>query len=512
MGLLNPAIKGYFRLRYSGIENFIHYPHESQMKVFNDLIANGQYTDYGRVYQFGAINNVADFKKLVPIVEYEDLLESINRTLNGDEDVLWNTKITWFAKSSGTSNDKSKFIPVSKEALEDCHFKAGMDVLAMYYNCNTKSELFNGKGLALGGSHQINQLNAESFYGDLSAVMLQNMSGLASYMNSLDLEVALMTEWEEKINKMAQYTITEPITFIAGVPTWTVVLIRKIFEITGKNNLRDVWPGLELYIHGGVNFDPYRNQFNELIRGAGMNYLETYNASEGFFAAQDDLKEDGMLLFLGHGIYYEFMPLSEYGSPSPKTLSLQEVELNTQYAMVISTNAGLWRYLIGDTIEFVNLKPYKIKVRGRLKAFINCVGEELMVDSADRALAIACEETDAIIADYTAGPIYFSGNESAGHEWLIEFERVPNNQEKFNITLDTQLRQLNSDYDAKRYKSMALAFPKIHVVAKGTFNEWLKSKGRLGGQHKVPRLCNDRRVLDEIITDKVRSNVTSSIQ
>jgi hypothetical protein len=499
MGLLNPAIKGYFSLRYSAIENFIHHPHESQIKVFNDLIANGQFTEFGRKHQLINISNEADFKRIVPIVSYEDIHPNIERVLNGEQDVFWNSNITWFAKSSGTSNDKSKFIPVSKEALEDCHFKAGMDVLTLYYQANPKSELFNGKGLALGGSHQISQLNAESFYGDLSAIMLQNMRGLGNYMNSLDLNIALMAEWEEKITKMANYTITEPITFIAGVPTWTIVLIKKVFEITGKSNLHDVWPQLELYIHGGVNFDPYRNQFNQLIQNAGMHYLETYNASEGFFAAQNNLNEDGMLLFLGHGIYYEFMPLEEYGQEHPRTLTLKEVELNTQYALVISTNAGLWRYLIGDIIEFVSSKPYKIKVRGRLKAFINSVGEELMVDNADKAIALASATTQAQVADYTAGPVYLTHTQSGAHEWVIEFEQEPNNMELFKILLDEHLRKLNSDYDAKRHKNMALAEPIIHHMPNGGFAAWLKSKGRLGGQHKVPRLCNDRRVLDEVL-------------
>ncbi len=499
MKILNPAIKGYMKLRNSAIDNFIIHPYETQTKVFNNLLANAQYTEYGKKHEFSSMNGLKDFQEKVPINDYDTLKPYINKILEGEQQILWNSDISWFAKSSGTTSDKSKFIPVSKEALDNCHFKAGMDTLALYYRNYPNSNLLTGKGLALGGSHQINQLNAESFYGDLSAVMLQNMSSIGTYLNSLDMSIALMSEWEEKIEKMAHYTINENITFLAGVPTWTIVLIKRIFEITGKNNLLDVWPNLELYIHGGVSFTPYMPQFQRLIPSPQMHYLETYNASEGFFAAQDDAGEEGMLLFLNHGIYYEFMPTEEYGLEKPRTLQLHEVELGKNYAIVVTTNGGLWRYLVGDTVQFTCLKPFRIKVSGRLKFFINAFGEEVIVDNSDHAIAAACQATNSSVSDYSAAPVFFSENESGAHEWIIEFEKVPESLTHFTETLDTTLKNINSDYEAKRHKNMALRMPIVHIMPVGGFNAWLKSKGKLGGQHKVPRLANDRKVIDEIL-------------
>jgi GH3 auxin-responsive promoter len=499
MKILNPAIKGYMKLRNSAIDNFVIHPYETQTKVFNSLLANAQYTEFGKQHNFNKINTVKEFKAAVPVCDYETLKPYVNKILEGEQQILWNSDITWFAKSSGTTSDKSKFIPVSKEALDNCHFKAGMDVLALYYRNFPSSSLLTGKGLALGGSHQINQLNAESFYGDLSAVMLQNMSSIGNYLSSLDLNIALMSEWEEKIEKMARYSINSNITFLAGVPTWTIVLIKKIFEITGKNNLLDVWPDLELYIHGGVSFTPYRPQFNKLIPSPQMHYIETYNASEGFFAAQDDLNEEGMLLFLNHGIYYEFMPIEEQGQDFPRTLTLQEVELGKQYAIVINTNAGLWRYIVGDTVVFTSLTPFRIKVSGRLKFFMNAFGEEIIVDNSDQAIAEACLQTGAIVNDYTAAPIFFSDNESGAHEWIFEFDKAPSDLNIFTEILDAELKKINSDYEAKRHKSIALRMPILRVMPAGGFNAWLKSKGKLGGQHKVPRLSNDRKIIDEIL-------------
>jgi hypothetical protein len=499
MKILNPAFQGYMKLRNSVIENFIVHPRETQTKVFNNLIANAQYTEFGRKYNFDKINNVTDFKKSVPIHDYDTLKPYINQILNGEQQVLWNTDISWFAKSSGTTSDKSKFIPVSKEALDGGHYKAGLDILALYYKNIPHCQLLAGKGVALGGSHQINQLNAESFYGDLSAVMLQNMSSLGHYMSSLDMDIALMSEWEEKIEKMARYTIKDDITFLAGVPTWTVVLIKKIFEITGTNNLLDVWPNLELYIHGGVSFAPYQAQFKNLIPSDKMHYQETYNASEGFFAAQDVLGQEGMLLFLNHGIYYEFMPVEEQGKEDPQTLQLHEVELYKNYAIIINTNAGLWRYMVGDTIQFVSLNPFRIKVSGRLKAFINAFGEEVIVDNSDQAFAIACKETSSMLADYTGAPVFFSEDASGAHEYIIEFEQAPSDLDLFVQIFDAELKKINGDYEAKRYKDMALGMPKFTVMQKGGFNNWLKSKGKLGGQHKVPRLCNDRKIIEEVL-------------
>jgi hypothetical protein len=371
----------------------------------------------------------------------------------------------------------------------------------LYYNNFPDSRLLTGKSLVIGGSHQVNKLDAESdsYFGDLSAVMLQNMPFYGNMIRTPDLSIALMDEWEEKIERMANAVIHENVTSIAGVPTWTLVLIKRIFEITGKDNLADVWPNLELYMHGGVSFTPYREQFKKLIRKPDMYYQETYNASEGFFAAQDVIGEEGLLLFLNHGIFYEFMPMEEYGKPSPQTLQLQDVEMGKNYALVISTNGGLWRYLVGDTVQFTSIAPYRVRVSGRTKSFINAFGEELIVENSDMAIAKACEVTGAVMNDYTAAPIYFSDSEAGGHEWLLDFDVMPANLEQFIDVLDNTLKAINSDYEAKRHKDMALRRPVVHVLPKGTFTDWLKSKGKLGGQHKVPRLNNERQHVEEIL-------------
>jgi len=499
MSLISPALKGYFKLRLSAIDNFMLNPIDTQRQVFNSLIGSAQFTEYGKKYNFEKINSFADFQQRVPINDYDTLKGYIQRILEGNQNVLWPSEISWFAKSSGTTSDKSKFIPVSKESLDDTHYKSGKDVLALYLRQYPESKVMGGKCLVIGGSHQVNQLSADSFYGDLSAVMLQNMPFSGQIMRTPDLSIALMYEWEEKIEKIARTTMQENVTFIAGVPTWTIVLIKRIFEIAGTQNLTDIWPNLELYIHGGVSFKPYRKQFEQFIPSPAMHYLETYNASEGFFAAQDDPNDEGMLLFLNHGIYYEFMPMEEYGKEQPRTLTLKEVELNKNYALVISTNAGLWRYLVGDTIQFTSLHPYRIKVTGRLKFFINAFGEEVIVDNTDQALAMASAKTGAIVNDYTAAPVYMTGESNGAHEWIIEFEKLPVPIDVFVRELDTALRSVNSDYDAKRHKDIALRMPVVHIMPKGGFNLWLKQKGKLGGQNKVPRLSNERKWMEEIL-------------
>jgi hypothetical protein len=424
----------------------------------------------------------------------------VERIMNGEQNILWNTPITWFAKSSGTTSDKSKFIPISEESLEESHFQGAKDVITLYYNFNTESDLLTGKGLVIGGSHQVNTLNeeAETQYGDLSAVLMQNTPFWGHWLRTPELSIALLDEWETKIEKLAQTTINENVTSISGVPTWTLVLIKRILEITGKEHLIEVWPNLELYIHGGVSFTPYKEQFEKLI-GAPVNYIDLYNASEGFFAAQSNPNDDGMLLFLQHGIFYEFLPVEEYGKEHPQTIGLEEVELDKNYALVISTNGGLWRYLIGDTIKFTSRFPFKVKVAGRLKHFINAFGEELIIDNSDKAIAVACAKTGTIVNDYTAAPIYFSDEGNGGHEWLIEFENEPADLGLFTYELDSALKNVNSDYEAKRHKDIALKMPVIKALSKGIFQEWLRSKGKLGGQHKVPRLSNDRKYIDEIL-------------
>ncbi|HQE11180.1 MAG TPA: GH3 auxin-responsive promoter family protein [Flavipsychrobacter sp.] len=499
MGIINPTLRSIMKLRQSAIDNFVLNPIDTQQKVFNDLIGSAQFTEFGKKYGFEKINTIADFKRNVPINNYDTLKPYIQRILEGEQNILWPSPINWFAKSSGTTSDKSKFIPISKETLDDNHFKAGKDVHALYLAQFPDANIFNGKCLVIGGSAQVNQLNADSFYGDLSAVMIQNMPFTGQILQTPSPEITLMDEWEAKIEKIASTTVHDNVTYIAGVPTWIIVLIKRLFELNNTQNLHDIWPGLELYIHGGVNFKPYRKQFESFFPNGGINFLETYNASEGFFAAQDEQDSEGLLLFLNHGIYFEFLPVEEYGKEHPQTLSLKEVELGKQYAIVISTNSGLWRYIVGDTVQFTSLSPYRIKVTGRLKHFINAFGEELIIDNADYAITKACEATGAIVTDYTAAPIYMSDSSNGAHEWLIEFAKPPHSLEAFTIALDNALKQVNSDYEAKRTKDIALRMPVIHSISIGCFQSWLRSKGKLGGQHKVPRLSNERTYLEEIL-------------
>ena len=501
MKLLSPAISRLARLRLWRIENWISEPVAAQREVLQDLVTSAQYTEFGRKYNFSTSFSIRDFKKNVPIHEYDDIKPYILRMMEGKENILWNTPVYWFAKSSGTTSDKSKFIPVSDESLADTHFKASKDVLTNYYKNFPESDLLTGKSLVVGGSHQVHQINENIHYGDLSAVLMQNTPFWGHWIRTPELSIALLDEWENKIEKLAQQTITENVTSLAGVPTWTIILIKRILAISGKKYLKDVWPNLELYIHGGVSFIPYREQLERLI-GKPINYLEIYNASEGFIAGQDKPNEDGMLLFTDHGIFYEFMPVDEYGKKDPKTIGLKDVQVNKNYALVISTNGGLWRYLIGDTIKFTSLQPYKIKVSGRLKHYINAFGEEIIIDNSDNAIAIACGKTGAIVNDYTAAPVYFSDNNNGAHEWLIEFDKEPDDIKNFIFELDNALKSINSDYEAKRHKNIALGMPIVRSVKKGTFTEWLRSKGKLGGQHKVPRLSNERALLEEILAIK----------
>ncbi len=498
MKILSPAISRLARLRVWQIEQWINNPLAAQREVLQHLVTAAQYTEFGRKYNFDNLFTIKAFKETVPIHEYDDLKPYIERLMNGEENLLWNTPVNWFAKSSGTTSDKSKFIPITDESLQETHFQGAKDLLTLYYHFNPESDLLTGKGLVIGGSHQVNKLNDDTMFGDLSAVLMQNTPFWGSWLRTPELSVALLDEWETKIEKLAESTIPENVTSISGVPTWTLVLIKRILEITGKQTLKEVWPNLELYMHGGVSFTPYKEQFHKLI-GAPINYIDIYNASEGFFAAQNNPDEEGMLLFLNHGIFYEFLPVEEYGKSNPQTIGLDEVELNKNYALVISTNGGLWRYLVGDTVKFISKYPFKVLVSGRIKHYINAFGEEVIVDNSDKAIATASEKTNAIVNDYTAAPIYFSHEGNGGHEWLIEFEKEPADIGLFTYELDNALKNANSDYEAKRHKDIALKMPVVHQLAKGTFNKWLKLKGKLGGQHKIPRLSNDRTFLEEII-------------
>lgn len=486
-------------MRFWRIDAWKSHPHDSQREVLQDLVTSAQYTEYGRLHHFSSIFNLETFKRNIPLNEYDDLKPYIRRLMDGEQHLLWNTPVSWFAKSSGTTSDKSKFIPVTEESLSDCHYKAAKDALTFYYNFNPDSNLLTGKGLVIGGSHNVHQLNEDVQYGDLSAVLLQNSPFWGSWIRTPELSIALMDEWESKIEKIAESSIKENVTSISGVPTWTLVLFRRILEITGKKNISEVWPSLELYLHGGVSFTPYREQFKKLI-GKDIHYLEMYNASEGFFAAQEYPGDDGMLLLLDHGIYYEFLPVEEYGKENPKTLELKDVETGKNYGLVISTNGGLWRYIVGDTIQFTSLNPFKVRVSGRLKHFINAFGEELIVENSDKAISIASQKTNAIVNDYTAAPVYFGDNNNGAHEWLIEFQVEPSDFNVFVDELDLALKELNSDYEAKRYKDIALRKPIVHRLEAGVFNKWLKQKGKLGGQHKVPRLSNERVYLEEILS------------
>ncbi len=499
MKLLSPVISHLARMRLWGVENWIAYPILAQRNVLQHLVTQAQYTEFGRKYHFSRMFTVKDFKSRIPIHEYDDMKPYIKRMMEGEQNILWNTPINWFAKSSGTTSDKSKFIPISDESLKDIHFKGSKDVLTNYYKNFPDSDLLTGKSLVVGGSHQVYNLDEDIQYGDLSAVLMQNTPFWGHWIRTPELRIALLDEWESKIEQLAKTTVNENVTSLAGVPTWTIILIKRILEISGKKTLKEVWPNLELYMHGGVSFTPYREQINKLI-GAPINYLEMYNASEGFFAAQNMPDDEGLLLYTDHGIFYEFLPVEEYGKQSAKTIGLKQVELNKNYALVITTNGGLWRYLVGDTIQFTSLKPFKIKVTGRLKHYMNAFGEEVIVENADNAIAIASAKTNAVVKDYTAAPVFFTEENNGAHQWLIEFEIPPQDLKLFTFELDEALKSLNSDYEAKRYKNIALRLPLVHSLQKNTFNKWLKSKGKLGGQHKVPRLNNERKMIEEVLS------------
>jgi GH3 auxin-responsive promoter len=497
MKLLSPAISRLARFRHWHIEQWISNPILAQREVLQDLITHGSYTAFGRKHQLDTTFSIRAFKEQVPIQNYESIKPFVEQLFNGEENILWNTPVNWFAKSSGTTNDKSKFIPITEESLHDNHYQAAKDVLSLYYNYNPESDLLTGKGLVIGGSHQLSAINDDIQYGDLSAVLLQNAPTWAGFVRTPELSIALMDEWESKIEQIASSTIHENVTSISGVPTWTLILLKRILQITGKKQIVEVWPNLELYIHGGVSFVPYKEQFQSII-GGNIQYLEMYNASEGFFAAQDTPHANGMLLFLSHGIFYEFMPMEEYGKENPNTIGLNEVELGKNYALIISTNGGLWRYLVGDTIQFTSKFPFRIIVSGRIKHYMNAFGEEVMVDNTDKAVSIACQACNVVVNDYTAAPVYFTNSNNGCHEWLIEFEQPPTNIQQFTEALDNALKNINSDYEAKRHKDIALSMPIVHAVPQNTFNTWLHSKNKLGGQHKVPRLSNERTIIEAI--------------
>lgn len=486
--------------RIHQIDLFRKYPDDVQEELFHQLLKTAAATEFGKHYQFAEISAYSSFKERIPLSDYEHLKPYVDRLIKGEKNLLWPGETKWFAKSSGTTTDRSKFIPVTKESLFDCHYKGGKDLLALYYENFPNRKLYNGKHLIVGGSAQINPIGIDSYLGDLSAIIVKNLPWWAEIRRTPSKEIALMTEWEHKIEKMALETINQDVYILAGVPSWTYVLISKILEITGKDNLKDVWPNLELFLHGGVNFNPYRSSYQQIIPSPDMNYVETYNASEGFFGIQDVAGSDELLLMLDYGIFYEFIPMQYYdGIDSKVVINLSEVELFTNYAVVISSNGGLWRYILGDTVQFTNLLPYRFKITGRTNSFINVFGEELIVENAEKALFVACEQHQAKVKDFTAGPVYLEQGQKGRHEWYIEFNSEPKDLQGFAELLDQELRKINSDYDAKRSHDLLLENLSIKALKTGTFDAWLKSKGKLGGQHKVPRLSNNRSILEELL-------------
>ncbi len=496
--LFHTVLSWILKKRKDQIDMFVDYPDEVQNEVLFKLLSAAQYTEIGKKYDFHSVKDYTSFAKRVPIQKYETIEPLIDRARKGEVNIFWPTKIKWFAKSSGTTNAKSKFIPVSDESIEDCHMKAGKDMLCIYINNNEDTEMFKGKGLRLGGSRAVHEDN-ETYFGDLSAIIIENLPFWADFSTAPSLKTSLMDEWEAKMDAIIEETKDEDIRSLAGVPSWMLVLLNRILEVTGKDNILEVWPNLEVYFHGGVNFNPYREQYEKLIPKSDFRYFETYNASEGFFAIQDNNFSNEMLLMLDYGIFYEFIPMDQYDDENSIAIPLQEVKLDKNYAIVITTNSGLWRYLIGDTVKFTCLKPYRIKITGRTKHFINVFGEELVVENAEDALKAACNKTNAIISEYTVAPIYMNGNANGGHEWMIEFKNKPSDITDFANNLDDALKKINSDYEAKRYKDMTLALPKIHQAKEGLFYQWLKSKNKLGGQHKVPRMSNKRDFLEELL-------------
>ncbi|MCZ8354739.1 MAG: GH3 auxin-responsive promoter family protein [Cyclobacteriaceae bacterium] len=501
MGLFNSIVSWAMKYRFSQMERFMYNPHEVQADVLEQLLLSARHTAFGKQYDFKTIENYKTYSERVPVHSYEKFYPYIERLMRGEQNILWPSEVKWFSKSSGTTNARSKFIPVTTEALENCHFKGGKDLLSIYINNHPDTKIFDGKGLGVGGSHQLNELDptATSYYGDVSAVIMQNLPVWAEFIRTPSLQTALMNNWEEKLEKMAEETAKVNVTQIAGVPTWTILLIQRIVELSGKKNILEVWPSLEVFFHGAVAFGPYRTLFKSLIPSDRMNYYETYNASEGFFGLQDQKNSEELLLMLDYGIYYEFIPAEHVDDENPKAKSLDEVELGKNYAMLITTNAGLWRYNIGDTVKFTSKNPYRIKISGRTKHFINAFGEELIVENAEHAIAKACEATNSIISNFTAGPVYLQEGKKGGHEWIIEFTRKPDDASRFTELLDKALRSVNSDYDAKRVGDLALIAPQIHIVEEGTFYQWMKSRGKLGGQNKVPRLSNTREYIDELL-------------
>ena len=499
MNLTSIVNKLYFQPRRRELERYINEGEEMQHEILQYLVKRGKDTEYGRKYLFSTINNYNDFAQNIPLNTYEELKGYIDRMRHGERNILWPGQVKWYAKSSGTTNDKSKFIPITHEGLQNVHYQGGKDVLAYYLSNNPDSKLFSGKGLILGGSHSPNYNLSNSLVGDLSAILIENINPLANLVRVPSKEVALLSDFEVKRDKIAREVLSQNVTNISGVPSWMLSVLVRVMELSGKKHLQEVWPNLEVFFHGGIAFTPYREQYEQLITKQDMHYMETYNASEGFFGIQDDPNDKSMLLMLDYGVYYEFLPMDEFENEKPNIVPLEGVEVGRNYAMIISTVCGLWRYEIGDTIQFTSVCPYKFVITGRTKYFINAFGEELIMDNAEKGIEAACKATGAQISDYTAAPIFMDSNAKCRHQWLIEFTKMPDSISDFERILDSKLQEINSDYEAKRFHDVTLQQLEVVVARKDLFNDWLKSKGKLGGQHKIPRLSNSRKNIDEML-------------
>ena len=496
---ITSIIRPVFAQRRKALDNYRTQAEQLQMQVLKRLTSKAENTEWGREHGFASLSTYEDFAASSPVNTYEDLKQAIDRMRQGERDILWPGQVRWYAKSSGTTNDKSKFIPVSKDGLKDTHYAGGRDAVTWYLGNNPHSRIFDGKALILGGSHAPNYNLKNSLVGDLSAILIENINPLVNLVRVPKKETALLADFELKRDRIAHEAIRENVTNLSGVPSWMLSVMNRVLEITGKDNLSEVWPNLEMFFHGGVAFTPYREQYKKLIPSANMHYMETYNASEGFFGIQDDPSDLSMSLMLDYGVFYEFIPMDEIENPNPHVLPLWGVETGKNYAMLISTSSGLWRYMIGDTVRFTSTNPYKFVITGRTKFFINAFGEELIVDNAEAGLAEACKRTGAQVLEYTAAPVFMDGDGKCRHQWLIEFAQEPEDVTMFAQILDETLQHVNSDYEAKRYKDITLQSLELVVARRGLFHEWLASKGKLGGQHKVPRLSNNRVHIEEML-------------
>ena len=496
--LINSIASWFLKKRMHQIELFIKYPNEVQQDVLNGLIDSAKDTFIGKKFDFSSINCYKDFSEKVPVFSYEEFSDKIELARKGENNIFWSSKIKWFAKSSGTTNAKSKFIPVSDESLQDCHYAAGKDLLCMYFNNNPNSQLFTGKSLRLGGSKSPYEKNG-TFYGDLSAILIDNMPFWAEFSSTPSNRISLMEDWDKKIDKIISESLNENVTSLAGVPSWMLVLLNRILEKSEEKYISDLWPNLEVYFHGGVSFKPYLNQYMDIINKESMQFYEIYNASEGFFAIQYENNSNELLLMLDYGIFYEFIPMKVYGTKNEKIIPLYEVEKDVNYAILITTNAGLWRYKIGDTVKFTSTSPYKIIITGRTKHYINVFGEEVIIENTDNVINKLSSKYDLQIIDYTVAPVFMNKNKKGAHQWFIEFKKPPSKKINLSEIIDCELRQENSDYDAKRFNSFTLKKPEVIISKKGVFLKWLEINNKLGGQNKVPRLSNERKFIESLM-------------